>query len=300
MNNDINSPRNPNKGKAVAGVIMLAIGAILLVKQLSFFLIPGWLLSWPMWLIAWGLYIGGKHNFKNNSSWMIMVFLGILFLFNNNIHDAGRIVWPIAIIAFGIWLILRRGKHTDPTTGKYKTKWEKDFADPANWGKKTEKPKFDFGKMEDPAVDYTVKDAGDVPPSGEPAAAGTNIPPEDMPPFGHHNGDDYLDTVSIFGGVNKTVLSKNFKGGDIVNIFGGAELDFTQADIDGRVYLDITQIFGGTKIIVPSNWQVVSDLAAVFASVDDKRIRSTASNVNGKILVLKGVSIFAGVDIRSY
>ena len=107
-------------------------------------------------------------------------------------------------------------------------------------------------------------------------------------------------SVSIFGGVNKTILSKDFKGGDIVNIFGGAELDFTQADIDGRVYLDITQIFGGTKIIVPSNWQVVSDLAAVFASVDDKRIKSTASNVNGKILVLKGVSIFAGVDIRSY
>jgi len=299
MNNDINSPKGPNKGKAIAGMIMLAIGAILLLKQLSFFLIPGWLLSWPMWLIAWGLYIGGKHNFKNNSSWAIMVFLGILFLFNNNIDNADRIVWPIAIIAFGMWLIVKRGKSHDPVTGKYKTKWEKDFADPANWGK-TSKPKFDFGKMEDPIVDYTVKDGGDIPPSGEPAAAGTNTPPPDIPPFGHHNGDDYLDTVSIFGGVNKTILSKNFKGGDIVNIFGGAELDFTQADIDGRVYLDITQIFGGTKIIVPSNWQVVSDLAAVFASVDDKRIRSTASNVNGKILVLKGVSIFAGVDIRSY
>ncbi|WP_431198999.1 hypothetical protein ACRQ5D_01595 [Mucilaginibacter sp. P25] len=51
---------------------------------------------------------------------------------------------------------------------------------------------------------------------------------------------------------------------------------------------------------MPSNWQVVSDLAAVFASVDDKRIRSTASVGSEKVLVLKGVSIFAGVDIRSY
>jgi len=84
-------------------------------------------------------------------------------------------------------------------------------------------------------------------------------------------------------------------------VFGGAELDFTQADIQGRVVIDITQIFGGTKIIVPSNWQVVSDLAAVFASVDDKRIKRTMSNIDGdKILVLKGVSIFAGVDVRSY
>jgi len=66
------------------------------------------------------------------------------------------------------------------------------------------------------------------------------------------------------------------------------------------VIIDITQIFGGTKIIVPSHWQVVSDLAAVFASVDDKRMRTSASPNNEKVLVLKGVSIFAGVDVRSF
>lgn len=299
MNNDINSPQNPNRGKAMAGIILLIVGAILLLKQFSLFFIPDRIELWPLWLVCWGLYVGAKHNFQKSSG-PILIAIGIGLFIINNVDNSDRIVWPVAIIAFGMWLIVRRGKSHDPVTGKYKTKWEKDFADPANWGKKTEKPKFDFGKMEDPIVDYTVKDGGEIPPLGEPAAAGANTPPPDMPPFGHHNGDDYLDTVSIFGGVNKTILSKNFKGGDIVNIFGGAELDFTQADIDGRVYLDITQIFGGTKIIVPSNWQVVSDLAAVFASVDDKRIRSTASNVNGKILVLKGVSIFAGVDIRSY
>ena len=90
----------------------------------------------------------------------------------------------------------------------------------------------------------------------------------------HNYGDDYIDAVSVFGGVKKTILSKDFKGGDIVNIFGGAEMDLTQADINGRVILDITQIFGGTKIVVPSHWQVVSDIAAVFAGVDDKRLRN--------------------------
>jgi hypothetical protein len=298
MNNDINSPQNPNRGKAMAGIILLGLGAILLLKQFSLFFIPESIELWPLWLVAWGMYVGAKHNFQKSSG-PVLIGIGVILLIINNIHDSDRIVWPLAIIGFGMWLILRRGKHTDPATGKYKTKWEKNYADPNNWGK-TEKPKFDFGKMEEPVVDYTVKPEGtEVPPVADPFAS-TNTPPPNQPPFGHHNGDDYLDTVSIFGGVNKTVLSKNFKGGDIVNIFGGAEIDFTQADIDGRVYLDITQIFGGTKIIVPSNWQVVSDLAAVFASVDDKRIKSTASNVNGKILVLKGVSIFAGVDIRSY
>jgi predicted membrane protein len=276
MNNDIEHPKNPNKGKAMAGVILLAIGGILLLRQFADFFIPDWLFSWPMWLIAGGLYFGAKHNFQK-SSWAIMVFLGVIFLFNNNIDDAHRVVWPLAIIGFGIWIILKRGKHGEASS------WEKQFK-----GDQFDKKQasFDFGQATDtPPVDYTVKD--DVPPK-EPYT----------PPF--HRGDDYLDAVSVFGGVNKTILSKNFRGGEIVNIFGGAELDFTQADINGRVVIDITQIFGGTKIIVPSNWQVVSDLAAVFAGVDDKRIRSTASPNNDKVLVLTGTSIFAGVDIRSY
>ncbi len=64
MNNDIGNSNNPNKGKVMAGLILLAVGGLLLLKQLSDFLIPGWLFSWPMWLIAWGLYLGAKHNFK--------------------------------------------------------------------------------------------------------------------------------------------------------------------------------------------------------------------------------------------
>src|SRR6185437_3714800 len=141
----------------------------------------------------------------------------------------------------------------------------------------------------EPVVDYTS-------PSSSSSASSA------VPPVGGYGptGDDYLDAVSVFGGVKKTILSKNFKGGEIVNIFGGAELDFTQADINGRVIIDITQIFGGTKIIVPSHWQVVPDLAAVFAAIDDKRLKMTAAPNSDKILVLKGVSIFAGVDVRSF
>ena len=85
-----------------------------------------------------------------------------------------------------------------------------------------------------------------------------------------------------------------------MNVFGGVELDFTQADISGPTVIDITQVFGGIKIIVPANWKVVSDLAAVFASVDDKRIRTTAPVDSDKVLILKGISFFAGVDVRSY
>jgi predicted membrane protein len=267
MSNNIEYPNNPRNGKAVAGVALLAIGSILLIRQFDIFFIPHWLFTWPMWLIFWGLFIGARCNFQKPSAFMLMA-LGVVFLLNENIHGVGNIVWPCAIICFGLWMILRRHSHLDYKGKHYKDKWD--------WHNHS-------GQPNEPVVDYT---SSTVPPN-----SGSTYPP---------TGDDYLDAVSIFGGVKKTILSKDFKGGDIVNIFGGAELDFTQADINGRVIIDITQIFGGTKIIVPSHWQVVSDIAAVFAGIDDKRMKMTAAPNSDKILVLKGVSIFAGVDIRSF
>jgi predicted membrane protein len=112
--------------------------------------------------------------------------------------------------------------------------------------------------------------------------------------------EDFVDTTSIFGGIKKNIISKNFKGGDITNIMGGSEIDLTQADIIGTVTIDLTQVFGGTKLIVPSNWQVKAQMAAIFGGVEDKRqIQNTALDPN-KILILDGTSIFGGIEIRSY
>jgi len=275
MSNDIQSPNNSRNGKALAGIILLAVGGILLIRQFDFFFIPHWLFTWPMWLIFWGLFIGAKSNFHKPASFILLI-LGVVFLLNENFHEARGIIWPMAIIAFGLWMILRRHNKVNH---EY---WEKRYGHKWDWRNPNPNPAAGQNPNE-PVVDYTTTD---VPPN-----TSYTRPP---------TGDDYLDAVSIFGGVKKTILSKDFKGGEIVNIFGGAELDFSMAEINGRVIIDVTQVFGGTKIIVPSHWQVVSDMAAVFAGLDDKRMKSTAALNSEKILVLKGVSIFAGIDIRSY
>ncbi len=112
--------------------------------------------------------------------------------------------------------------------------------------------------------------------------------------------EDIIDATSIFGGIKKNILSKNFKGGDITNIFGGTELNFSQADINGTVVLDITQVFGGTKLIIPSDWDVKSDVVAVFGGVEDGRsVQNAIANPN-KVLLLKGNSIFAGIEIKNF
>lgn len=112
--------------------------------------------------------------------------------------------------------------------------------------------------------------------------------------------DDFVDSTAIFGGSKKNILSKDFKGGDIVNIFGGTELNLTQADIKGKVELEITTIFGGTKLIVPSNWEVKSEAVTIFGGLEDKRSLQPDSQNPDKVLMLRGTVLFGGIEIKSF
>ena len=64
----------------------------------------------------------------------------------------------------------------------------------------------------------------------------------------NYTEDDVIDSVYIFSGGKKVILSKNFQGGEIVNVFGGCEIDLTQADITNRAVLEVTAVFGGMEI----------------------------------------------------
>ena len=114
------------------------------------------------------------------------------------------------------------------------------------------------------------------------------------------SSDDSIDSVSIFGGTKKNIISKDFKGGDITTIFGGTDLNFGQSDINGTATLEITQIFGGTKLVVPSHWYIKSEIVCVFGGIDDKRHDVKDLPETNKVLVLRGTCIFGGIDIKSY
>lgn len=110
--------------------------------------------------------------------------------------------------------------------------------------------------------------------------------------------ENYIDSTAVFGGIKKNIISKDFKGGEITCVFGGAEINLSQADINGTVVLEATQVFGGTKLIVPSHWQVQPEMTAILGGIEDKRpLQPTDPN---KILILKGTSVFGGLELRSY
>ncbi len=116
----------------------------------------------------------------------------------------------------------------------------------------------------------------------------------------HTEGTEFVEAISVFGGIKKAVLSKHFAGGEIVAFMGGVELNLSQADIQGQVKLEVTQVLGGTKLIVPPHWDVVSQMTAVLGGIEDKRALQPGLLSRDKVLFIEGTSVLGGIEIHSY
>ena len=113
---------------------------------------------------------------------------------------------------------------------------------------------------------------------------------------------DNIDDVNIFGGHDRIIITENLKGGDIVNVFGGGKYDLLQSKLaPGKNVLEVVMIFGGSKIIVPRDWDVKVEVVAVFGGFSDKRI-IPAEGVKdpSRTLVIEGIAIFGGGDLVSF
>jgi predicted membrane protein len=112
-----------------------------------------------------------------------------------------------------------------------------------------------------------------------------------------------LNEVAVFGGVERRVVTQDFRGGSINAIFGGVELDLSRAEMQQpQAELEVNAIFGGVELRVPRTWQVVSSGQAIFGGYDDKTGMADDPGPGEparKILMLTGSVIFGGVDIKS-
>jgi len=255
------------KGRVLAGFFLLLIGVIWLMKQIGY-IFPEWLFTWPMILIALGIFSGLKEGFRGGA-WFIFIVIGGIFLADNMYpdFDVHRYIWPFVLIFLGVVVILR-------PKGCRGRRWERRMA------------RWDRRRWRDGESDNQQSNL-----------ASTGVADDESHKI---EGDDFVDITSVFGGVKKIIVSKNFKGADITCFMGGAEINLSQADIKGTARIDATNIFGGTKLIVPPTWEVKSEASAVFGGVDDKRELHTIKPEPGKVLILDGSCIFGGIEIRSY
>jgi predicted membrane protein len=116
------------------------------------------------------------------------------------------------------------------------------------------------------------------------------------------NERDIIEEVNIFGGTNKVINSDNFKGGSVVSIFGGSEVNMTSCKLaEGQNELEVTFIFGGSTLIIPHDWKIELDVVAIFGGFDDKRRKDPNLVYDDKrVLLVKGFVLFGGGEIKNY
>jgi predicted membrane protein len=119
------------------------------------------------------------------------------------------------------------------------------------------------------------------------------VPPE------LQRSQDFSQGTAILSGFKHRVMSQAFKGGELTAIFGGFELDLRQAAIEGNsAQLDLFILFGGGEIRVPEGWDVVVQVTAIAAGVDNKAATLPLEDGTRPKLVITGTMLFGGAEIK--
>lgn len=260
--NDMERFRGSKDSRLWSGFFLVIIGLLLLGYKMGA-PIPGWIFTWPVLLIAIGFFVGLRSRFHNPGSF-IMILIGSIFLIDQQIPGIQfhNYIVPIILIGLGLLFIFRPRNHGCNRRQRF---WDKTD------------PRFNPGFGNPESENFKKKDFNPLTDSSE-----------------------YIDVVAVFGGVKKNIHSKDFKGGEIVSFMGGAEINFMQADIQHPVALEVNNVFGGTKLIIPADWDVKNEISAVFGGVEDKRSFNNSTPDTNKRIVIKGSCVFGGIEFTNY
>jgi Domain of unknown function (DUF5668)/Cell wall-active antibiotics response 4TMS YvqF len=242
------------------GAILIVVGAALLLDHMGIFPLDHVYRFWPLLLV-----FVGAMNISTQSGrgfGFVLIIVGALLQLSalDIIHLSFRDFWPLAIIAVGVLMI---------------------WGSLESW---TVRGRPVFRK---PKVDWT-----------KPGAAEEFRQRLEQT----YNDPNWLTAVAVFGGCERRFTGRHFQGGKAVSIFGGIELDFRDADMEDQAVLELNCIFGGVEIRVPPNWRVHSRSLPVFGAFEDKSGRTlneTPLDSKPKTLVITGVVVFGGVEIRN-
>jgi cell wall-active antibiotic response 4TMS protein YvqF len=111
-----------------------------------------------------------------------------------------------------------------------------------------------------------------------------------------------VSLFTIMGEAKRSSSDKPFLGGEMTAFMGGCVLDLRQAEIPpgGQASLNILAVMAGHEIWVPQGWTVASDVVPLLGGVDDKRLPPLAqAGTDAPRLVLKGFVLMGGVVVKN-
>ncbi len=110
--------------------------------------------------------------------------------------------------------------------------------------------------------------------------------------------ENYIKRVLVFSSINQKITSENFKGGEIITVFGEGEVDFTHIKTkEKNLRIELVAVGGGLEITIPENWSVVSEGIGILGGFDNKA-NATQTKKTVEVLI-KGVAVLGGVVVRN-
>jgi hypothetical protein len=128
---------------------------------------------------------------------------------------------------------------------------------------------------------------------------------------------DEMRLFAFFASPKRRVTSQRFRGGNLVALLGGCEIDLREAGLeDSAATLEVLAMWGGIALRVPKEWKVSLDVTPVMGGAEDNRTSAEASfepddgvetpRRAGEAaleetphLLVRGLALMGGVDIRT-
>ncbi|MDP2037466.1 MAG: LiaF-related protein [Ignavibacteria bacterium] len=220
------------QSRVIVGIMLVLVGAMLFLhnSEIFHFIIPDYFFQWQVIFIIFGLLFFFLAQNKTVGS--VFVAIGLFNLYPE--------FWPLIFVAIGAYII--------------------------------------FGTNRSRSRNGDASNITD-------ADKNTNV----------------IEQVSIFGGGTKIFNTNSFKGGNIISIFGGSEVNLSGSKLaEGDNVLDTISVFGGCSIIVPKDWNIIVDVLPIFGGFGDKRLRdpNLVYDAN-KTLLIKGIALFGGGEVKT-
>ena len=108
---------------------------------------------------------------------------------------------------------------------------------------------------------------------------------------------DRVNSFNVFSGSEIASHSKQFQGGSISAVFGGAEVDLRDTVPASGAELDVFAAFGGVEVTVPQGWNVVTRGLPLFGGIENATAKDPVS-ADAPTLAVNATVLFGGLEIK--
>ena len=105
------------------------------------------------------------------------------------------------------------------------------------------------------------------------------------------------EVVVVFNDRDVRAPAAPFGGQAVTTVFGDLDLDLLDAQIEGRVTMPVTAVFGDVALVVPADWRVTVSGPELLGDVSVVRQQEPASDAPE--LHIKVVCIFGDIKVRA-